>query len=142
MTTTINKAPKWFLITVILLLIWNLFGIMNFIMQLNMTEEMIASLPLEQQKFYTEFTLLSKSAFAAGVFGGALGCIALLFKRSIAKTLFWISFIGIIIQTNHNLSIDTGEIQSTIIGMAMVLIILTFFSLYITKKAINRNWIA
>lgn len=142
MATIINKAPKWFLITSILLLLWNLMGVLNFIAQLNMTDAMIAALPAAQQKFYTEFSLLSKAAFAAGVFGGTLGCIALLFKRRIAILFFWISFVGIIIQTNHNLGIDTGEMQSTIIGMAIALILITFFSIYIAKKAIKNNWIA
>ena len=116
MAPVLNKIPIWFKAIVIVLLIWNLMGVLNFVMQLYMTEEAIA-LPENQQIFYSEFTWLSKLAFAMGVFGGTLGCIALLAKKeSCHKKLSGFLFIGIIIQMNHNLGLaNGGEIQSYIL---------------------------
>lgn len=143
MTPVLNKIPTWFKATVIVLLIWNLMGVLNFVVQLNMTEADILALPENQQIFYAEFTILSKIAFAMGVFGGTLGCIALLAKKKVAMKLFWISFIGIIIQMNHNLGLaNGGEMQNYILGMSGLLIVLTLLSIYLTKKAINKAWIA
>lgn len=140
--SVLNKIPTWFKVTVIVLLIWNLMGVLNFVMQWTMTEADILALPENQQIFYTEFSLLSKIAFAMGVFGGSLGCIALLAKKKIAMKLFWISFIGIVLQMNHNLGLaNGGEMQSTIIGMSSLLIVLTLLSIYLTKKAISKAWI-
>ena len=140
--SVLNKIPTWFKVTVIVLLIWNLMGVLNFVMQLNMTEADILTLPENQQIFYAEFTILSKIAFAMGVFGGTLGCIALLAKKKIAMKLFWISFIGIVLQMNHNLGLaDGGEMQNYILGMSGLLIALTLLSIYLTKKAISNNWI-
>ena len=143
MIPALNKISTWFKATVIVLLIWNLMGVLNFVMQLNMTEEAILVLPENQQIFHREFTWLSKLAFAMGVFGGTLGCIALLAKKKVAIKLFWISFIGIIIQMNHNLGLaNGGEMQNYIFGMSGLLIAITLFSIYLTKKAINKTWIA
>ena len=77
-----------------------------------------------------------------GVFGGTFGCIALLAKKSITSKLFWISFIGIILQANHNLGLaNGGEKQTTINGMSSLLIILTLVLLYLTKKGLKNNWL-
>tara|TARA_B100000780_G_C20969891_1_gene387242 strand:+ start:502 stop:741 length:240 start_codon:yes stop_codon:yes gene_type:complete len=77
-----------------------------------------------------------------GVFGGTFGCIALLAKKSITSKLFWISFIGIILQANHNLGLaNGGEMQTTINGMSSLLIILTLVLLYLTKKGLKNNWL-
>jgi len=136
--SVLNKIPTWFKVTVIVLLIWNLMGVLNFVMQWTMTEVDILALPENQQIFYTEFSLLSKIAFAMGVFGGSLGCIALLAKKKIAMKLFWISFIGIVLQMNHNLGLaNGGEMQSTIIGMSSLLIVLTLLSIYLPKTRIK-----
>jgi len=139
---TLQKTPNWFTGTIIVLLIWNLMGVLNFAMQWTMTEADILLLPENQQIFYTEFTLFSKIAFAMGVFGGSLGCIVLLAKKSIALKLFGISFIGIIIQTNHNLQLaNGGDMQSTIIGMSSLLIALSLLPLFLTKKGLKNNWL-
>jgi len=117
-------------------------GVLNFVMQWTMTEADILALPENQQIFYIEFTFLSKIAFGMGVFGGLLGCVALLAKKRIAMKLFWISFIGIVLQMNHNLGLaNGGEMQSTIFGMSSLLIALTLLSIYLTKKAISKSWI-
>jgi hypothetical protein len=141
MKTSTTKVPKWFFITIVLLLVWNLMGIINFFSQINMTEENIALLPVEQQKFYTEFTLIPSIAFALGVFGGALGCLGLLLKKPLSIYFFWISLVGILVQTSHNLSIDTGEMRTYIISMALLLVVVTFISIFLAKKGIKNNWI-
>ena len=51
MATVLNKIPIWFKAIVIVLLIWNLMGVFNFVMQLYMTEEAILALPENQQIF-------------------------------------------------------------------------------------------
>ena len=79
---TLQKAPTWFKVTIAVLLLWNLMGVLNFVMQWTMTEEDILLLPENQQLFYLEVTLLSKIYFAMGVFGGTFGCIAFWQKRA------------------------------------------------------------
>ena len=44
---------------------------------------------------------------------------------------------------NHNLGLaNGGEMQNYIFGMSGLLIAITLFSIYLTKKAINKTWIA
>ena len=60
MTSQLNKIPSWFKVIVIVLLIWNLMGVLNFAMQCTMTEADILTLPENQQIFYSEFTYSPK----------------------------------------------------------------------------------
>ena len=44
---------------------------------------------------------------------------------------------------NHNLGLaNGGEIQNYIFGMSSLLLAITILSIYLTKKAINKTWIA
>ena len=64
------------------------------------------------------------------------------YGQNLYMSLFWISFIGIVLQMNHNLGLaDGGEMQSTVLGMSSLLIVLTLLSIYLTKKAVSNNWI-
>ena len=64
------------------------------------------------------------------------------YGQNLYMSLFWISFIGIVLQMNHNLGLaDSGEMQSTVLGMSSLLIVLTLLSIYLTKKAISKGWI-
>ena len=140
--TTPHKTPTWFTATIVVLLIWNLLGVLNFVMQYTMTDTDILLLPENQQIFHTKISLLSKVAFGMGVFGGTFGCILLLAKKSIASKFFWISFVGIILQANYNLELaNGGEMQSVIISMSSLLIVLTLLLLYLTKKGLKNNWL-
>ena len=56
-----SQAPKWFKLVVVLALLWNLIGILNFIMQINLSDEAIAALPSAEQALMnnTPYGLLS-----------------------------------------------------------------------------------
>lgn len=82
----IKKKPttKFYSIAV-LALIWNLMGVGAYLIQAFMTEEMIATLPEEQQaEFLVEHPAWYTALFALAVFGGALACILLLARKKMA----------------------------------------------------------
>tara|TARA_B110000977_G_scaffold94896_1_gene125375 strand:- start:122 stop:550 length:429 start_codon:yes stop_codon:yes gene_type:complete len=137
------KSPFWFrALIIIILLLWNLMGILNFFFQLNITKADVLLLPESQKIFHTETTCISIISFAMGVFGGFIGCFALLTKRKTALKFFWISFIGILLHMNHNLTLSKGgEMESQILLMSSILIALTLASIFLTKKAIAKNWV-
>lgn len=72
-----KSIPIWFWIVTIIALIWNLTGVMQFILQVSMTSQDLAILPEDQQALYAVMPSWVNIAFALAVFGGTLGCIAL-----------------------------------------------------------------
>ena len=70
---TTSTAPTWLKSVAWAALVWNLLGVIAFIMQLLMTPEMISKLPVDQQAAYSNTPLWSTLAFAVAVFAGTVG---------------------------------------------------------------------
>jgi len=78
---------------------WNFLGLLAFIMQVLMTDEMINALPQAEQDLYTSLPQWYIIAYGLGVIGGFIGSIALLMRKKISVALFSVSLIGILAQT-------------------------------------------
>jgi len=137
-------TPKWFIITASLALVWNLLGVMAFIMQMMMTPKMLAELPQAEQALYAAVPLWATIAFACAVFGGALGSLALVMKKSLAQILLILSLTGVIIQMFHAFVLsNTFEVvgSSGTIMPAMVVIIAIVLVRF-ASKAKNNGWLS
>jgi hypothetical protein len=143
-TTDTTTTPKWFLILAIVLAIWNLMGVMAFIMQMTMTAEQIAALPEKQQMLYQDIPLWVNIAFGCAVFGGAIGCIALVFKKAIALPILVISLVGVIVQMLHAFVIaNSYEVYGpggTI--MPIIVVLIALYLVWLANNAKVKGWIA
>ena len=79
---TTVRPPKWFWIVASIAFVWNLMGVAAYLMQVTMSDETLAALPAEQQALYASTPAWATGAFALAVFGGALGCLFLLLRKS------------------------------------------------------------
>lgn len=133
----IKKKPttKFYIIGV-LALIWNLMGVGAYLIQAFMTEEMIATLPEEQQaEFLVEHPAWYTALFAIAVFGGALACILLLARKKIAYYLFLVSGISAIAQQGYLLA--TVTLSSVV--MPIMIIIFCIFLIWYSKRCITEG---
>jgi uncharacterized membrane protein len=98
---TKSISPKWFMIVSAILLIWNLLGVMAYVMQVTMSPETLAALPEAQRQLYETTPVWATAAFAIAVNGGALGCALLLLKRNLAGLFLQLSLAGVVVQMFH-----------------------------------------
>lgn len=148
MNVTMNNsnptAPKWFVILVIVMAIWNLMGVMAFIIQMLMTAEQIATLPEKEQLLYQDIPLWVNIAFGCAVFGGTLGCIALFLKKTIALPILFISLAGALVQMFHSFFIANAfEVfgpGGTI--MPIIVIIIAVYLVWLANNAKTNGWLA
>jgi hypothetical protein len=96
-----SNSPKWFMIVSIILLVWNLLGVMAYIMQVTMSPEALAALPEAQRQLYETTPVWATAAFAIAVNGGALGCLLLVLKRNLAGIFLQLSLAGVLVQMFH-----------------------------------------
>ncbi|MEP1447556.1 MAG: hypothetical protein ABJK37_15735 [Paraglaciecola sp.] len=143
-TNIATKAPKWFVILAIALVIWNLMGVMAFIMQISMTAEQIAALPPEQQTLYQNIPTWVNIAFACAVFGGTLGCIALVFKKAIALPFLLISLVGTIVQMFHGFVLTKSyeQLAPEETVLPVMIIVIALYLVWLTVHAKFKGWIA
>ncbi|AZQ58181.1 hypothetical protein EJ994_04915 [Maribacter sp. MJ134] len=144
MTNSMNKPPMWFWIVSALALLWNLAGVMAYLGQAYMSIETLEQMSQAERLLYESQPAWVTGAFAVAVWGGALGCIALLLKKKWAKPVFIISLIGILAQMSHSFFMSNNfevygpgamimPIMVLIIGIALVLL---------ANTAIKKGWLS
>ncbi|TDQ25636.1 hypothetical protein [Tenacibaculum caenipelagi] len=142
--TNSNKPTTLFWIIGIAALLWNGLGVMSYLGQAYMTEEIKAALPEAERALYENIPSWVTAAFAIAVFGGLLGSVFLLMRKKVAKTAFLISLIAIIVQMSYNLFMSrVTEVYGPggMIMPIMVIIIGAFLLLY-SKRSTEKGWLS
>lgn len=120
-------------------LIWNLMGVMNFFMQMN--ADALAAMPESYRAIIESRPAWITGAFAIAVFGGALGCVLLLLRKSAAYYLFIASLLGVAVQLVHTLGVASGSIGvGAFVGVGAALVVAAFLIWY-SKQAKSKGWV-
>ncbi len=93
-----NRAPTWFWAMAGFGVLWNLYGIYQFIGTLTPAgrSSMAAGMTAAQAQIYFSLPAWMTAVFAIGVFGGLLGALALAARRVAALPVFAVSLAGYI----------------------------------------------
>ena len=144
MTNYLRKPTGLFWIISSMALVWNLMGVFNYLTQAFMTNEVLASLPEDQQLLYEDVPAWVTAAFATAVFSGTLGAILLLLKKKVASNFFILSFVGIIIQMTYCLLISENTNGYGPMGLIMPLMIIAIggYLIWYSKKAAEHRWLS
>lgn len=141
---TTTKPPVWFWIVSIIALLWNGAGVNFYLQQAYNTESHQAMYTPEQLEMITNMPAWATGAFAIAVFGGLLGCIALLLKKKWARPVFLLSLIGILAhQIIYNLFMSGAmeEYGATAVIMPIITLIIGLYLLWFSKKGIANGWL-
>ena len=144
MTSYLRKPGSLFWVISGLALVWNLIGVINYLGQVLMTDEILKSLPKEQQLIYQDVPSWVTAAFAVAVFFGTLGAIFLLLKKKVSSTFFILSFVGIIVQMTYGLLISENTDSYGPLGLLMPLMIIVVgaYLIWYSKKAGENRWLS
>ena len=124
-------------------LIWNVMGVINFFMQMN--ADALASFPESHRAIVVGRPAWATGAFAIAVFGGALGCLLLLLRKSAAYYLFIASLLGVIVQLIHTLGIASSTIDFSPFDISMIILmplVVAAFLIWYSKWAESKGWIS
>lgn len=137
-----KAAPKWFTIVAGILLVWNLFGVMAYIMQVTMSPEALAALPEAQRQLYENTPAWATAAFAVAVNGGTLGCLLLLLKRSLAGIFLQLSLAGVLVQMFHSFFMSNAYEVFGPSGMVMpvMVLLIAIYLVFLAAKAKANHW--
>ena len=124
-------------------LIWNVMGIMNYFAQMN--ADMVASMPETHRAIIEGRPAWATGGFAIAVFGGALGCVLLLVRKSAAYYVFIASLLGVIGTMIHTLGIGSSTIDFSsfeIFMMVLMPLVVAAFLIWYAKQAKSKGWIS
>ena len=133
-----NAGVHWSFWTIAAVaLVWNLLGVVNFVIQLN--PEMAARFPEAERTVIAGRPSWATGAFAIAAFPGVVGCVLLLLKKSAAHHLFSLSLIGVIITVFHALSVTRAMSLMALLPPLSSLIVAVFLIWY-SKLAARKRW--
>jgi surface polysaccharide O-acyltransferase-like enzyme len=140
--TTRIKSPTWFMVVAVVLFVWNLLGVMAYIMQVTMSPEVMAMLPDAQRELYENTPTWATAAFAVAVHGGALGCLLLILKKNLAGLLLQLSLAGVLVQMYHSFFISKSfdVFGPGAMVMPVMVIIIAIYLVTLAAKAKARKW--
>ena len=117
-------------------------GVINFFGQ--MSADALAAMPEAKRAIVEGRPAWATAAFALAVFGGALGSLLLLLRKSAAYYLFIVSLLGMIVQAIPYLgmagSVDFGPFE---ISMFILMpLVVSAFLIWYSKHAERKGWLA
>ena len=133
-----SVAVHWsFFVIAIVGLLFNLAGVANFVMQMN--PENVASMPDVYRAMIENRPGWATAAFALAVFGGTLGCLLLLFRKSAAVYLLSASLAGALVTQVPLLSVQNVPSEAWI-GWGVQLVVTGLLIGY-ARWSNRRGWI-
>ncbi|SEK51830.1 hypothetical protein SAMN04487910_0711 [Aquimarina amphilecti] len=140
---TNNKIPVWFWIVSIIALIWNIMGVMAYLGQAYMTEEILNAMPEADQNFYHNIPAWVTAVFAVAVFSGLFGSVALIIKKKWAIVLFIMSLLTILAQQVYNFFIqDFVTLSGQRLYMPVMIVVFAIFLIWFSRFSKSKGWIS
>ena len=142
-TETRIKPPVWFWVVGVLALLWNLSGVVAYLDQAFMSDMDLGKLPDAERMLHESEPAWVTGAFALAVWGGALGCIALLLRKKWAVPVFVISLVGILAQMSYAFFMSNSfEVYGPgAMIMPIMVIIIGIALVFFAKKATAKQWL-
>jgi hypothetical protein len=138
-----KHVPRWFTITAVVAIIWNLLGVSAFVMQILMTPEMLAQLPPAERELYESTPVWVTGVFAVAVFGGLLGSLGLVLRKVWSLLFLWLSLFAVLAQNTYGLLMSNAlevlgpqalVMPGLVIGVAILLVLMA-------RNANTRHWL-
>ena len=139
-----TKVPASFWVISSVAFVWNLMGVMAYIMQAYMSPESLAAMPEAEQALYINMPAWATGAFAIAVFGGALGSLLLLFRKRLAISILILSLLGVLVQMAHNFFLSKSFEVYGPGGMIMpvMVIVVAFALVWYARMASAKSWLS
>lgn len=95
------SASRSFIVIAIIILLWNLMGVLSFVMQYQMDLAQLARTDPAGAKIFAAMPGWLWVDYAVAVLAGTVGALCLLLRRRLATYLFALSLIAVVIQFGY-----------------------------------------
>ena len=136
---TVGGVHWSFWVISVVTLLFNVMGAMNYFVQMN--ADSLASFPESYRPIIEGRPAWATGGFAIAVFGGAIGCLLLLLRKSAAFYVFIASLLGVIVTMMHIFGVAGFSSFEIWIGVLIQLVVVAFLIWY-SKQAESKGWIS
>jgi len=135
------SSPKWFTPVAVTALLWNLLGCAAYLMDVTLTPEAVAAMSPDQRALYASRPAWAVAAYATAVWGGAVGSLGLILKKSWAQMALLASLVGLIAQDVGLFGLATVKIDPSIYAIQGMVLIVAVLLVLLASKATRLGWI-
>jgi hypothetical protein len=130
--------PIWGKIVSVLLIAWNGFGLWSLYTQVTMTPEVMAQLPKAQQAIWNSMPSWLWVIYAVAVLAGTAGAVLLFLRKALAKPLFHLCLVSVILQFGYVLA--ATPILKTV-GLSAAIFPAMIITVAAIQWSLSRNWL-
>lgn len=143
--TSTAKPPVWFWIVTIVLVLWEAMGCVACVTQIRLGAEAMGPVDEWSRNYYAALPVWYNWIYAVATFGGLLGGLALLLRRRLAATLFWISLAAVIVMFGYAFA-TTDLIEhkgaAAVLPFPLFIAAVGVFSIWFANLAAKKGWLA
>ena len=136
---TVGGIHWSFWIMIVVTLIFNVMGVINYFVQMH--ADSLASFPEKYRPIIEGRPAWATAAFAIAVFGGSLGSLLLLLRKSAAIYVLIASLLGVLVTMMHIFGVAGLRSFEIWIGVLMQLVV-TAFLIWYSKLVERKGWIS
>lgn len=133
------KTPVWFWIVAALAMIWNFFGVLDYLLARLATDMYMAQMTPEQAAMYESFPIWFSAIWALAVWGAFIASILLLLRNKLAFPIFAASLAGFVINSIYSFGVVDGLAISGVGALAFTFVI---FATLVALTWFSRQWAA
>ncbi|MGJ3647183.1 hypothetical protein ACLB0R_01745 [Sphingomonas sp. GlSt437] len=140
-----EKAPAWYWVATIILLLWALLGVAAFYAQIRLTKADIDAMPAYDAALLKSQPSWLVYDFALGTITGLVGALCLVIRSQIAMPLYLFSLIGVVIQFGWVLGATDIIAHKGLLaaaGFPLVIFVMAVFGYWLAIVARGRRWIS
>jgi hypothetical protein len=138
------RAPKWFTIIAVLLVLWGIGGCGAFYSHLRYGADAIAGATEYDRRLFASLPTWFNIVYGLAVGAGILGALALLFRSRWAVGLFAISLVAAVVQFGWTfLATDLITEKGVRVAVSFPLLIagIAAFQLWLARHALRKGWL-
>jgi hypothetical protein len=144
-TSAASKPPTWYWVLSGLALLWMLFGVMAWVMDLMTDEAGLSQLSEAQRQLYAARPQWLFVVYGVAIFSGLAGAIGLLLRKSWASMLLVLSLAAIIVQFGYTF-LGMRAVQllgaAAAIPFPLAIFVIGVALVWFANRARQRGWIA
>lgn len=139
----VEPTPRHLWIVGGISVLWNSIGAMDYFMTQTVNESYMSAYTAEQLAFFDNIPTWAVAAWAIAVWGGVLGSILLLFRRSLAVNVFLVSLLALLASTFQSYVLSNGmEIMGAAAGVGFTAVIFVIaLGLYLYAREMEQRQI-
>lgn len=139
----VAKAPLWFYFVAFISLLWNIMGLLAFVIQMTMTPEAMAQMSPDQIKLYESTPAWLDCVFGFAVVSGVIGCLLLLIKKAFSYKVLLASLVAVMVQMGYVFGIQQAAavLGSDALVMPSVVILWGIFLVWFSRFAVTKHWL-